>query len=634
MYTRIKPTLVLFLFLLISTFCQSQGISIIPEPVSVAKKDGHFLLTASTIISHVGGKTDLSQQAAYLQKKLSTATGYNLEIKTGSQSGIVLSILAVPDKQLGSEGYLLDVESGNVSIRANSATGIFYGIQSFLQLLPPEIESDLKVTNIKWIAPAVAIRDYPRIGYRGLMLDVSRHFYTKEEVKKWLDRMSRYKLNKFHWHLTDDNGWRLEIKSYPKLTEVGAFRVPRTGTFGTNTPPKPGEAPTYGGFYTQEDVKEIIKYAQALQIEVIPEIDVPGHSMALLASYPELSVSKTPDLKVNPGTEFATWFGDGTFKMHIDNTLNPSDEKVYQFLDKVFTEVATLFPSEYIHMGGDECYHGYWTSDPTVQAFMKKNKLEDGLSLQAYFNSRISKIIASKKRKMIGWDEILEKSTDPTSIIMSWRGIKGGVEASHQKHKVIMSPNPYYYLDYLQGDKNIEAPVYNSSLLLETYQFNPWAKEMDTTYLMGIQGNLWSEQTPTFTQAEYMTYPRALAIAETGWTPASRKNWPSFVARVENHFTRFEQMKRDYSPSIYDPKIKVTDDKAGKLTIELIKEIESVDYYYTLDNAIPNTFHPLYSAPIEVPEDVDFFKVQSYRNGKPIGRLMVFKIEDLKNRIR
>jgi hexosaminidase len=441
-------------------------------------------------------------------------------------------------------------------------------------------------------------------------------------------------MNRFHWHLTDDNGWRVEIKSLPRLTSVGAWRVPRVGTFGSNEAPKPGEAATDGGFYTQADIKEIVQYAKDRYIEVLPEIDVPGHSMAALASYPELSVTNDTTLKVNPGSSFSTWFGNGKFEMHLDNTFDPTDEKVYQFLDKVFTEIAALFPFEYIHMGGDECYKGFWERDKGVQAFMKKNNIKNGEELQSYFVKRVGKIIQSKKKKMMGWDEILEGGIAPGAAVMSWRGTKGGIEASHLKHPVVMSPAPVYYLDMYQGERSIEPPVYSSARLKEVYTFNLLPAEMDTTYVLGAQGNLWTEQIPTEPQVEYMTYPRALAMAESFWTPEKHKNWEKFLPRVENHFKRLDAAHINYARSIYDPIIVVKKNAAGKLVIELSTEVPGLDIYYTVDNTIPNQYYSHYTVPIEYPNGADNFRLITYRKGEPVGHLISLKTEDLENRVK
>jgi hexosaminidase len=444
--------------------------------------------------------------------------------------------------------------------------------------------------------------------------------------------MATYKFNRFHWHLTDDQGWRVEIKSLSKLTEVGAWRVPRTGTFGENAPPKPGEAATDGGFYTQEDIKEIVAYARRRYVEILPEIDVPGHSMAAIAAYPELCVTNDTSIRVNPGSDFSKWFGNGKFEMYVDNTLDPTDEKVYQFLDKVFGEIATLFPFDYVHMGGDECYKGYWERDTRVQAFMKKNNIKNSDELQSYLTKRVSKILAAKKKKMIGWDEILEGGLAPGAAVMSWRGTKGGIEAAHLKHPVVMSPSPFYYLDMMQGDAAVEAPVYNSARLKDVYTFDILPKEIDSAYVLGGQGNLWTEQVPTAAQAEYMTYPRAFAIAESVWSQNSRKNWGDFVIRTEQHFQRFDEAKINYATSLYDPIIKVTKDNEG-MTVSLATEVTGLDLYFTLDNSIPNHYHAKYESPILLPPDVDAFRVISYRNGKPVGHLITVKKEDLVKRI-
>jgi hexosaminidase len=388
-------------------------VAIIPAPVSLVTGQGNYLIKASTPVSIPAGNADVKGVADYFTDRFVRASGMALQVSEGGSSGIQFALTAEPNAALGNEGYEFTSSSSGVKISANTGAGLFYGIQTLIQLLPDAIESDTIVQGVVWNVPAVTITDYPRFGYRGLMLDVSRHFYSKEYVMSVLERMARYKLNRFHWHLTDDNGWRVEIKSLPKLTEVGSWRVPRTGTFGTNRPPEPGEKATYGGFYTQDEVREVIQFAKARNIEIVPEVDVPGHSMAALASYPELSVTNSK-VDVNPGTEFATWFGDGHFEMHIDNTMDPTDENTYAFLDKVFGELAELFPYEYMHIGGDECYHGYWERDPGVKAFMRKNNLKTGMELQGYFSRRLVSIVEARARKpsggmscsKVGWERM------------------------------------------------------------------------------------------------------------------------------------------------------------------------------------------------------------------------------------
>jgi hexosaminidase len=415
-----------FLFLLTvlglsSAQAQNPPIHLIPQPVVLTQGSGSFALTNTTSIAYA--QPDGRAAADMLAQKLSGPTGFALKAKAGKAAAagsIQLVLNATPDNRLSVEGYRLEVTPKAIVVSANKPAGLYYGVQTLLQLFPADIESTSLVKR-SWSAPSVRIMDYPRFGWRGIMLDVSRHFFPKEDVKRYIDELARLKYNTFHWHLTDDNGWRIEIKSLPKLTSVGAWRVPRTGDFGELAPPKPGEPATDGGFYTQDDIREIVRYAQERNVTIVPEIDVPGHSMAALAAYPELSCSKDTSVRVNPGSNFAQWFPNGTFKMFIDNTLNPSDEKVYTFLDKVFTEVAALFPGQYIHAGGDECYKGFWEKDPGCQALMKQQGFKHVEELQGYFMKRVEKILKAKGKRLIGWDEILEGGIAPDATVMSWR---------------------------------------------------------------------------------------------------------------------------------------------------------------------------------------------------------------------
>ena len=374
-----KLVLLLLFFSLATVYGQKPAIQLIPQPVEMQQSDGSFILTKTSTIGF--DSQDSRKVAEMFAQKLNLSTGFSLKPQQDKAASVQFNLNKAPVAQIGKEGYTLVSTSKGVIISANAPAGLFYGMQTLLQLLPKEIEAKT-AANITWTIPSVKITDYPRFGWRGIMLDVSRNFFTKEEVKQYIDEISRYKFNTLHWHLTDDNGWRIEIKSLPKLTEVGAWRVPRYGQFGDRTAPKPGEAATSGGFYTQTDVKEILQYAQERNITILPEIDIPGHSLSAIASYPELSCTKDPNTKVNPGSSFSEWFGDGTFKMRLDNTLNPSDEKVYVFLDKVFTELAALFPNPYIHVGGDECYKGFWTADSNCVALMRKMKMAHPEELQ------------------------------------------------------------------------------------------------------------------------------------------------------------------------------------------------------------------------------------------------------------
>lgn len=635
---RFKTIAVFALFLSIifktPVYSQDNTPSIIPIPVSLEQGSGEFELTAETTIIVPDENSEISGVADYLSNKIKPATGYNLETRNNGSTGIVLSLLNTPDNEIGDEGYHLEVNSENITIQANKPAGLFYAIQTLLQLLPKEIENDTIQQNVDWNIPAVKITDYPRFGWRGLMLDVSRHFFPKEVVKEFIDDMARYKYNRFHWHLSDDQGWRIEIKSLPKLTEIGAWRVERHGEWGKREAPKPGEKATYGGYYTHEDIEEVVQYAKDRFIEILPEIDVPGHSMAAIAAYPELSVTEDPSITVNPGSKFSTWHGNGKFTMHVDNSLDPSNEKVYVFLDKVFTEVADLFPFEYIHMGGDEAYKGYWEKDPDNQALMKKMKMKNSVELQSYFNKRVNEIIQDKGKKMIGWDEILEGGLPEGAAVMSWRGTEGGIEAAHQNAPVVMSPSPMAYLDLYQGDPAVEPPTYSMARLKGSYTWDPVPEGVDSKLILGGQGNIWAERLPTKTHVEYMAYPRAFALAEVYWSPKKKKDWKSFVSRVEDHFERFDEAEINYAISMYDPIIKVTKNKDGDLVINLTTEVEGLDLHYAFDQGLPNNHFPKYNAPIVVPKGSDLFMVVSYEDGEQAGKLISIPIEDLEKRVK
>jgi hexosaminidase len=623
-----KNTVLAFVlsFLAISGFSQTQ--TLLPLPVQLTPGTGSFSLQNNTTVFISGDPA--KPVADFLVSRLRPATGFDL--KTGNSGNIQLILNQQPDTQLGKEGYKLAVSTENVKITANQSAGLFNGVQTLLQLLPKDIES-ASVVKMNWNIPATSITDYPRFGWRGLMLDVSRHFFTKEEVKKYIDQMVKYKLNVLHWHLTDDEGWRIEIKKYPKLTQVGAFRVERHGDFRDREAPKPGEKKPYGGFYTQDDIREVVKYAQERFVTIVPEIDVPGHSSALLASYPELSCTKSPDIPVSPGYKFSEWYGNGKFKMLIDNTLNPSDEKVYAFLDDVFTEVAALFPGNYIHMGGDECYHGYWEKDPGCQALMKKMSLKTTEELQSYFVKRVEKIIKAKGKKLIGWDEILEGGLAPDASVMSWRGMKGGIEAAKMKHPVVMSPTTFFYIDYMQGDEALEPKIYSTALLSNCYTFEPLPEGVDSQYILGGQANLWTENVPTLRHAQYMTYPRALALAEVLWSPKDKRNWDDFTRRMELQFERFDAAQVNYSRSAFNPLLTPQRNPDGSLSLEMKTEVNDLDIFYTLDNTFPDNFSPRYTQAVVLPKGTDWVKVIACRNGKPTGRLLTVSVTDLEKRL-
>lgn len=631
--SHMKSTSLFVLCILAAVVLAAQStksnISIIPEPVSVRPLNGKFVLTPATVISADG----LSKNSAeWLSKKLAGATGFAPAVK--ASAGPKGSIRLLVKKQANAEQYHLTATNDGIVITAGGEAGLFYGVQTLLQLLPAEIESSKKITGVQWAVPAVDIEDYPRFAWRGLMFDVSRHFFGKQEVKEFIDEMARYKYNLLHLHLTDDEGWRIEIKSYPKLTSVGAWNVKKTGTFGTFTPPADNEPRDYGGFFTQDDIRELVAYAKTRYVEILPEIDVPGHSMAAVASYPELSC--TPGTyRVNSGEKFMEWPPSGHFYGLVDNTLCPANEQVYTFLDKVMGEMAELFPFGYIHMGGDETARNFWEKSEQIKGLMQKENLKDLNEVQSYFVKRVEKIVASKGKKLIGWDEILEGGLAPNAAVMSWRGVNGGIEASKMGHEVVMSPTTFAYLDYMQGDAALEPPVYATLRLKTAYSFDPLPPGVDAKFVKGGQANLWTEQVYNMRHLQYMVWPRAFAIAEAVWTPVANKNWNSFAARVEQHFNRYNFAGIKYAPSMYEPLIKMSRDANGGLLANFENEIDGLDIYYSFDNSFPDNFYPRYeNKPVPVPKDAAAMKVVSYRNGKPIGRLITITIADMQKRAK
>ncbi len=621
----------LFVFVLFFTttalHAQNAPLPLIPQPVSVQRGSGNFTLPKNAVVAY--NQPAAAPVAGMLVRKLGAPTGYGVRAQSGKAGTIQLTLLDAPNAQLGREGYTLSAGPKGVIIAANDPAGLFYGAQTLLQLLPKEIEGKA-ASAVAWTIPAVQITDYPRFGWRGVMLDVSRNFFPKEDVKRYIDQLARYKYNTFHWHLTDDNGWRIEIKSLPKLTSVGAWRVPRAGHFGDRADPKPGEAATDGGFYTQDDIREVVQYAAERNVTIVPEIDVPGHSMAALAAYPELSCTKQ-QVFVNPGTPFSEWYGNGTFKMKVENTLNPSDEAVYAFLDKVFTEVAALFPGQYIHVGGDECYKGYWAQDEGCQALMKKLNIRHVEDLQGYFMNRVEKIVTGKGKKMLGWDEILEGGISPTATVMSWRGVKGGIDAAQAGHDVVMTPTTFAYIDYMQGDPTVDPPIYANLRLSKSYSFEPVPDGVDAKYILGGQGNLWTEQIPNLRYAEYMSYPRAWALSEVYWSPKAAKNWERFVPRLESHFARADAAGVNYSKAAYDAIVKTTM-SGGKLTLQLATEIPGIDLFYSIDDTMPDNQSLKYTQPVELPDGPITLRVVGYRSGQPIGHLITLKRAELERR--
>ena len=463
------------------------------------------------------------------------------------------------------------------------------------------------------------------------MLDVSRHFFNVNQVKDFIDNMVRYKFNLLHLHLTDDQGWRLQINALPKLTEIGAWRANRQGKWG-NVPPivDSSEPKTYGGFFTQDDIKELLQYAKERYVNILPEIDIPGHSMAAIASYPELTC--TPGkYYVNAGEKFMQWYGGGKFSALVDNNLCPAKESVYGFLDTVLTEVAQLFPFEYLHIGGDEAAKNIWETTDTIKSLMKREDLKSLDEVQSYFIKRVQKIVESKGKKMIGWDEILEGGLDTAATVMSWRGMKGGIAAAKENHKVVMSPSDFVYLDLMQGDKITEPNVYSSVRLSKTYQFDPVPSGVNPDLILGGQGNLWTEQIPQMRALQYMLWPRGLAVAECVWSVKERKDYNDFIGRVENEFQRMDLRQVKYAQTMYEPIITALYDKQV-LKVKMENEVDGITIYYSFDETNPDEYYPDYKSVLTIPKDLATLKVVAYKNGKQVGRQINIPFTELEKR--
>lgn len=620
-----KITVALLFLCVFNMGCFAQDISavhIVPKPVSVQIQNGHFQLNDRTSI--VVGNENLDSLGQLLATMLEAPTGYSLPVSQNNRgNAIVLKLNQSPERQLGNAGYTLQVTKDKVTLVANQPRGLFYGIQTLMQLLPPQIESS-KTVHFNWTIPCVAVLDYPRFGWRGLMLDVSRHFFSVDFVKSYIDEMAKYKFNVFHWHLTDDQGWRIQIKGLPKLTEIGAWRVPRTGNWGNYKKPQPGEKATYGGFYTQKEIKEVIAYAKKHFITVLPEIDVPAHSLALIAAYPNLSCTQ----KQYPVAI------DGDFYKKQDNVLCVANDSTWLMLDKIFTQIAHLFPGEYIHVGGDEAYKGFWENCPKDQALMKRAGITSLEGLQSYFEKKLEKLIISKGKKMIGWDEIVEGGLAPEATVMSWRGMKGGIKAAKMGHHVVMSPWGKAYLDLYQGDPLAEPKTYGKLLLKTSYTWDPVPEGVDPKYILGGQGNLWTESVPNERHAEYMTWPRAMALSEVYWSPKSKCDWPDFIRRMEARFKYMNVAGVKYARSQYQAIITGVKGADGALKVKLTTQIPELNIYYTFDGTDPDKYYPKYKGePLHIPKGASEIRVVTYRDGKQMGQQINCPISVVKKRI-
>lgn len=515
-------------------------ISIIPRPVQLEKTTGSFSISKATTIMVENPDLESLRVARMFADRIQTAGGMSLKVvetkKYVAHKDVILFTTTGSDATLGKEGYQLSVSRDNVKIMASTAAGLFYGMQTVFQMLPAQIEGSVTSSAVKWQLPGVEITDKPRFGWRGMHLDVARHFVPVEFVKKYIDNLAMHKLNTFHWHLTDDQGWRIEIKKYPKLTEVGAWRKETLIGHNRDKPHK-FDGVRHGGIYTQEQAREIVQYAKERFITVVPEIEMPGHAKAAIASYPELGVTGKP---VEVGTHWGV-FPD------IFNV----EESTFSFLENVLTEVIDIFPSEYIHIGGDEAIKDQWKASDRIQQRIKELGLKDEHELQSYFITRMEKFINSKGRKMIGWDEILEGGLAPNATVMSWQGEEGGIAAAQANHDVIMTPIQSLYFWWYQGDKKTEPLAAGGFISLEkVYRYDPVPSVLTPEqgkHILGAQACAWAEYMESPAKVEYMVFPRISALAEIVWSPKEGKNWNDFKSRMAKQFKRYDQRKINYA---------------------------------------------------------------------------------------
>jgi len=516
-------------------------VGIIPRPWRLDPAGGSFTLAAGTPVVLEEG-SGAGAAAAGFRARMAAAFGLVLPLVRSARPASSPSVVftTVDDPELGPEGYRLSVRPGGINLEAVTDRGFLHGVQTIYQLCPASVFGREGPRAGPPVIPCLEIVDRPRFAWRGLLLDVSRHFFSKEFILELLDELAMHKLNVFHWHLTDDQGWRIEIKRYPSLTEKGAWRVDREDKhWNAREPEKPGERATYGGFYTRDEIREVVAYADRLGITVIPEIEMPGHCLSALASYPELSCGGGP-FTVPPG---GVW--------PIKDVYCAGSEAVFAFLENVLDEVLELFPSPVIHIGGDEVDKSTWKACSKCQARMKAEGLTTEEELQSYFIRRIEKFLKARGRTLLGWDEILEGGLAPKAMVMSWRGTRGGIEAARSGHDVVMTPTSHCYFDYYQGEPAQEPPAIGGFLPLEkVYAFEPVPVELsaeEARHVLGVQANLWTEYVPDPSHARYMLYPRLAAMAEVGWSLPERRNWDGFRARLAVQLRRYEAAGMTYA---------------------------------------------------------------------------------------
>jgi hexosaminidase len=526
----------LLLFSVLVFFCAAaQEGAIIPKPVSLTVKNAKekFVINEHTQI--IAERKDALLAAKFLQQYVKEHYHKELSITANSKGNNRIVIKQVTAKDNRKDAYTLHTAKEAIQIEAREGAGLFYGVQSLIQLLPVSGQLEEGI-------PAVTIQDHPRFQYRGLHLDVSRHIFPLDYIKKYIDYIALHKMNYFHWHLTDDQGWRIEIKRHPKLTEVGAWR---NGTIIGLFPGTGNDSLRYGGYYTQEEIKEVVRYAAERYITVLPEIDIPGHCMAVLATYPELST--TPN---EPKQVAQTW---GIYNRQ-NNVLAPS-EKTFALIEDVLNEVMELFPSEYIHIGGDECAKKWWKESEATQQFIKANGLKDEKELQSYFIRRAEKIVSRKGRKIIGWNEILEGGLAPNAAVMSWQGTAGGITAAKEGHPVVMTPGSHLYLNKTQSVKEDSLTAAGKPIFLDSVYLYELVPEVltgrESKYIWGAQANVWTEYIANPSKVEYMLFPRLSAFSEVLWSPKESRNWEDFQKRLPYQFKRYDLWQANYSTEYF-----------------------------------------------------------------------------------
>lgn len=572
------------------TFTENE-IALVPQVQKMTLGASSFKFRKSTklVVESVDQEVIASRFAGLFEKP----AGWKPQVVVGGNEGSN-QVYFKTEPVLSPEGYSIEVQQNRIEIKASKPAGFFYATQTLRQLLPAEIESQQNQPNAEWLVPVVSITDNPAFKWRGFMLDVVRHFFPKEDILRMIDNLALHKINTLHLHLVDDQGWRIEIKKYPKLTEVGAWRVDHEDMpWNARPQQQPGEKATYGGFYTQADIKEIVAYAQAHYINVVPEIEMPAHVSSALAAYPEYSCKGTP-LTVPSG---GLW--------PITDIYCAGNDSTFLFLEDVLSEVIDLFPSKYIHVGGDEATKTEWEKCPKCKKRIKDEKLKNVGELQSYFMKRMEEFVNSKGRTLLGWDEILEGGLPAEATVMSWRGFKGGIEAANQGHDVVMTPTSDCYFDYYQGPMDQEPLAIGGFLpLSKVYNFNPIAPEISAEgakHILGGQANLWTEYVPNFKHVEYMTFPRIAALAEAVWSPKEVRNWDDFSRRIKLFMKRYDTMGINYSKSGFKVSAKPEFDPQKKqLAVTLQSEISGGEIHYTTDGSEPAAGSPVYTEPVVI----------------------------------